>query len=71
MSLIKYQNQYPKIWIILKGIKFYQKNDTQISGNNEKLIPRNLGIAEKVPKNLGATQKGTQKSGGNPKRYPK
>ena len=25
MSLIKYQNQYPQIWIILKEIKFYQK----------------------------------------------
>ena len=25
ISLIKYQNQYPKIWIIPKEIKFYQK----------------------------------------------
>ena len=25
MSLIKYQNQYPKIWIIPKEIKFYPK----------------------------------------------
>ena len=36
MSLIKYQNQYPKVWIIPKEIKFYPKNDTQKSGNNPK-----------------------------------
>ena len=37
------------------------KNDTQKSGNNQKMIPKNLGIAQKVPKNPGAT----------PKKYPK
>ena len=37
MSLIKYQNQYPKIWIILKEIKFYQK----------KNLPQNSAIAKK------------------------
>ena len=33
-STLSYQNQYPKIWIILKEIKFYQKHDTQKSGNS-------------------------------------
>ena len=36
MSLIKYQNQYQKIWIILKEIKFYQK-----------MTLKNPGIAKK------------------------
>ena len=46
---IKYQNQYPEIWIIPKEIKLYQK-----------MLPRNLGIAEK----------GTPKSEALQKRYP-
>ena len=59
MSQLKYQNQYPRIWMILKEIKFYQNNDTQKSGrNSQKMIPKNLGIA----------QKGTQKSGSKPKK---
>ena len=29
ISLIKYQNQYPKIWLIPEEIKFYQENDAQ------------------------------------------
>ena len=46
----KYQNQYHKIWIILKEIKFYQKmipknpgiakNDTQKSGSNPQKVPK-------------------------------
>ena len=50
MSLIKYQNQYPKIWIIVKELKFYQKkitpkirewpqNDTQKSRNGPERYP--------------------------------
>ena len=61
MSLIKYRNQYQKIWIIIKEIKFYLKNDNQKSGNSQKMIPKNPGIA----------QKGTQKSGINPEKVPK
>ena len=61
MSL-KYQNEYPKIWITFKEIKFYQKeNNTQKSGNSQKMTPKNSRIA----------QKGTQKSGSNPKKVPK
>ena len=40
MSLIKYQNQYPKIYIIPNEIKFYYKNDTQKSGNSPKRFPK-------------------------------
>ena len=43
MSLIKYQNQYQKIWIILKEIKFYQK-----------MIPKNPGIAQKATQKSGS-----------------
>ena len=50
MSLIKYQNQYPKIWIIPKEIKFYQKNDTQNSGNSPKRYPKIQEHPKKVPK---------------------
>ena len=61
MLLIKYQNQYPKIWIILYEIKFYQK----------KLIPKNQRKPKVIPKNPGIAQKGTQKSGSKPKKVPK
>ena len=45
MSLIKYQNQYPKIWIILKEIKLYPK-----SGNSLKRYPKIREQPKKVPK---------------------
>ena len=60
MSLIKYQNQYPKIWIIPQEIKFYQKHDTQKSGNSRKRYPQIREHSKKVPKNPGAP----------PKKYP-
>ena len=47
---IKYQNQYPEIWIISKEIKLYQKNDTQKSGNSRKRYPKIRSTREKVPK---------------------
>ena len=60
VSLIKYQNQCPKIWIIPKEIKFYQKmilenpgiaqKGTQKSGSTPKRIPRNPEAPKKVPK---------------------
>ena len=46
ISLIEYQNQYPKIWIIPEEIKFYQK-----------MIPKNREHPKKVPKNPGAPPK--------------
>ena len=42
----KYQKQYPKIWIILKEIKFYQK-----------MIPKNPGIAQKGTQKSGSNPK--------------
>ena len=62
MSLIKYQNQYQKkSGLFLKKSNFTQKNDTQNSGNGQKMIPKNPRIA----------QKGTQNSGSNPRKVPK
>ena len=55
VSLIKYQNQYPKVWIIPKEIRFYQKNDTQKSGRSPKRYPK-----------IRETQKGTQNNGTSP-----
>ena len=50
MSLIKYQNQYLKIWIILKAIIFYQKKYTQKSANSPKRYPKIWEQPKKVPK---------------------
>ena len=50
VSLIKYQNQCPKIWIIPKETKFYQKNDTQKSENNPKWYPKIWEHPKKVPR---------------------
>ena len=62
MSLIKYQNQYQKLWNILKEIKFCQKNDTQKSGNSQEMTPKNLEIAQKrYPKIREQPRKRTQK----------
>ena len=41
---IKYQNQYPEIWIVPKEIKVYQK-----------MIPKNRRIAEKGTQKSGST----------------
>ena len=47
-SLTKYQNQYSKIWIIPKEIKFYQENDTQKSENTPKKLPKDSGSTPKM-----------------------
>ena len=50
MSLIKYQNQYPKIWIIPKEIKFYEKYDTQKFWKSPKRYPKIREHPKKYPK---------------------
>ena len=40
MSLIEYQNQYPKIWIIPKEIREHPKKRTQKSGSTLERYPK-------------------------------
>ena len=50
MSSIKYQNQFPKIWIICEEIKFYKKKWYPKIWEQSKKVPKNLGAPQKVPK---------------------
>ena len=61
MSLIEISKSIPQNLDYSERNPILPKNDTQKSGNSQKLIPKNPGIA----------QKGTQKSGSNPKKVPK
>ena len=55
MSLIKYQNRYPKSGLFLKKSNF-----------TKKMIPKNPGIAQKGTQKSGSTPKSTQNNGTSP-----
>ena len=61
MSLMEISKSIPQNLDYSERNQILPKNDTQKSGNSQKMIPKNPGIA----------QKGTQKSGSNPKKVPK
>ena len=61
MSFTNIKINAKKSGLFLKKSNFTKKNDTQKSGNSQKMIPKSLRIA----------QKGTQKSDINPEKVPK
>ena len=61
MSFMEISKSIPQNLDYSERNQILPKNDTQKSGNGQKMVPKNPGIAQKVPKNPGAT----------PKKYPK
>ena len=61
MSLMKISKSIPQNLDYSERNKILPKNDTQKSGNSQKMIPKNPEIA----------QKGTQNPGATPKKVPK
>ena len=64
---------HPRIATYAKSISIPQNlNYSERNQILPKMIPKNPGIAERmIPKNPEIAQKDTQKSGSNPKKYPK
>ena len=72
MSLMEISKSIPQNLDYSERKQILPKKDTQKSGNSQKMIPKNPGIAQKGTQKSGSNpQKGTQKSGSNPQKLPK
>ena len=67
MSLMEISKSIPQNLDYSERNQILPKNDTQKSGNSQKMIPKNPGIAQKVPKNLGAIPKKVPKIMAHPR----
>ena len=68
MSLMEIPKSIPQNLDYSERNQILPKNDTQKSGNSQKMIPKNPGIAPKGTQKSGSNPKSTQNNGPSPYR---